>query len=132
MAASKLLAQLIKTAKSKGRQPNFGAVKTRLEKKVREGTATKEDKQLLKEIRQKDAAATKSQKVRQSQSSRQTPVSLAGSAKVGGTQKAGGGKMKSKGYAAGGKMKSKGYRTGGKTGRGMGVALRGGGAVSKR
>ena len=63
MAASKLLAQLIKTAKSKGRQPNFGAVKTRLEKKVREGTATKEDKQLLKEnLRQKDTAATKSQK----------------------------------------------------------------------
>ena len=45
---------------------------------------------------------------------------------------AAGGKMKSKGYAAGGKMKSKGYKTGGKTGRGMGVALRGGGAVSKR
>lgn len=105
MAASKLLAQLIKTAKSKGRQPNFGAVKTRLEKKVREGTATKEDKQLLKEIRQKDTAATKSQKVRQSQSSRKTPVSLAGSEKVGGTQKAGGGKMKSKGYAGGGKVK---------------------------
>jgi len=44
---------------------------------------------------------------------------------------AAGGKMKTKGYAAGGKMKTKGYKAGGKTGRGMGVALRGGGAVSK-
>ncbi len=198
MAASKLIAQFIKSAMNKGKRPNFGVLKTRLEKKVREGIATKEDKKALTELRQKDTSATKSQKVRQSQSSRKTPVSLPGSEKVGGTQTklqrglasvkdtptpkvkkptkkptsaakkkrmeeakkkgsgallreglsdiigkkavggkmkskgyAAGGKMKSKGYAAGGKMKTKGYKAGGKTCRGMGVALRGGGAVSK-
>lgn len=78
MSMGKLIATAIKAAKNQGRQPNFGAIKTKLEKKIREGTATKEDKNLLKEIRKKDAAATKSQKVKQSQSSRKTSVSLAG------------------------------------------------------
>ena len=78
MAMGKLIATAIKAAKNQGRKPNFGAIKTKLEKKIREGTATKEDKGLLKEIRKKDAAATKSQKVKQSQSSRKTSVSLAG------------------------------------------------------
>ena len=100
MAMGKVIAGLIKAAKSQGRHPNFGAIKTKLEKKIREGTATKEDKELLKEIREKDMSATRSQKVRQSQSSRRTPVSLAGSKKVGGTQKSYGGGMTKK--AAGG------------------------------
>lgn len=86
MATSKLIAQFIKSATNKGKRPNFGKLKTQLEKKVREGTATKEDKRALTELRQKDTSATKSQKVSQSQSSRKTPVSLAGSDKVGGTQ----------------------------------------------
>jgi len=82
----KVIAGIIKAAKNQGKQPNFGVVKTKLEKKIREGTATKEDRSLLREIRNKDAAATKSQKIKQSQASRKTPVSLAGSSKVGGTQ----------------------------------------------
>lgn len=86
MAMGKVIAGIIKAAKKQGKQPNFGAVKTKLEKKIREGTATKEDRSLLKEIRNKDTAATKSQKIKQSQSSRKTPISLAGSSKVGGTQ----------------------------------------------
>ena len=96
MTIAKIMAGVIKAAKNQGRQPNFGAMKTKLEKKVREGTATKEDKELLKELRKKDASATMSQKVRQSQSSRQTPVSLPGSKRVGGTQKSYGGGMKKK------------------------------------
>jgi hypothetical protein len=86
MAMGKVIAGIIKAAKNQGKQPNFGVVKTKLEKKIREGTATKEDRSLLREIRNKDAAATKSQKIKQSQASRKTPVSLAGSSKVGGTQ----------------------------------------------
>ena len=109
MAMGKLIAGVIKAAKNQGRQPNFGAMKTKLEKKIREGTATKEDKELLKEIRKKDTSATRSQKVRQSQSSRKTPVSLAGSKKVGGTQKSYGGGMKKKtvNRQAGGGMSGK-------------------------
>ncbi len=110
MAMGKVIAGLMKAAKSQGRQPNFGAIKTKLEKKIREGTATKKDKELLREIRKKDASATRSQKVSQSQSSRKTPVSLAGSKKVGGTQKSYGGGMTKKKVVkrqAGGRMSGK-------------------------
>ena len=40
----------------------------------------------MQQLRQKDTTATRKQKVSQSQSSRKTPISLAGSEKVGGTQ----------------------------------------------
>jgi len=96
MAMGKVIAGVIKAAKKQGRQPNFGAIKTKLEKKIREGTATKEDRELLKELRKKDASATMTQKVKQSQSSRKTPVSLPGSKRIGGTQKSYGGAMKKK------------------------------------
>lgn len=110
MTIAKLMAGVMKAAKSQGRQPNFGAIKTKLEKKIREGTATKEDRELLKKIRKNDMSATRSQKVKQSQSSRKTPVSLAGSKKVGGTQKSyGGGMTKKKTIKrqAGGRMSGK-------------------------
>ena len=65
MAVSTIISKFIKAATNKGKKPNFGALKTKLEKKVREGTATKEDKKALKQLRQKDTDAARKQKVSQ-------------------------------------------------------------------
>lgn len=121
MAASKAIAEFIKGALKTGRTPNFGKLKTELERKVSAGTATKQEKEILNELKDKDIAATRAQKARQSASSRKPPVSLAGSPKVGGTQKKYGGGMN----------KKTNKKKGGSLGRGMGVALRGGGKVMK-
>lgn len=83
---SKLVQKMIEGAVKQGKKPNYGKMKTDLNKKVREGTATAGEKAALKELSKKDVLATMQQKARQSASSRKKPVSLAGSPKVGGTQ----------------------------------------------
>lgn len=117
--ASKLLQKMIEGAIKQGKKPNYGKMKTDLNKKVREGTATAGEKAALKELGKKDVLATMRQKARQSASSRKKAVSLAGSPKVGGTQKGYGGKMTKK--KEGGSMKPKGC---GAATRGYGKAMK--------
>ena len=100
--ASSLLKAFIKKAVSEKKQPNYGKFKAKLSSKVREGKASKEEKDTLKQLRDMDKEATMSQKIKQSRSASKKPVSLAGSPKVGGTvnKKEGGKVSKPKGCGA--------------------------------
>jgi hypothetical protein len=108
---------------AKGKLPNYGVLKTKLNKLIREGEATAADKEALNILKSSDETATIRQKQAQSTSRSKKPVSLAGSPKVGGTQN------KSYGGSMGKKTVKK--QSGGKIGRGFGAATRGGGAVMK-
>ena len=72
---------------TKGKLPNYGVLKTKLNKLIREGDATAADKEALKILKSSDETATIRQKQAQSTSRSKKPVSLAGSPKVGGTTK---------------------------------------------
>jgi hypothetical protein len=72
----KLLKELIKGASKKGKQPNYGKMKSDLSIKKREGSASKEELGALKELREADKSATRSQRIKQSQSSRKKEVTL--------------------------------------------------------
>ena len=100
--ASSLLKAFIKKAVSEKKQPNYGKFKAELSSKVREGKASKAEKDTLKQLRDMDKEATMSQKIKQSRSASKKPISLAGSPKVGGTvnKKTGGKVNKPKGCGA--------------------------------
>lgn len=77
MAASAVLKQLIKASAKKGNKPDYGKIRTDLERISRgSGDEAAEAKTMLKEIRDKDVAATRTQKIKQSASSRKQEVTL--------------------------------------------------------
>lgn len=86
-SAAGIIKNFIQGAQKAGRPANYGRLKTELNKKVREGTATKAEKEALKKLNKMDAEATISQKISEARTKgKKKPVSLAGSEKVGGTQ----------------------------------------------
>ena len=86
-SATTIIRNFIQGAQKAGRPVNYGRLKTELNKKVREGTATKAEKEALKKLNKMDAEATVSQKISEARTKgKKKPVSLAGSEKVGGTQ----------------------------------------------
>lgn len=120
--AAKLIAKFLEGSRRGSK--DLGKLKAQLSGKVREGTATKAEVAALKQLRDKDVAATMTQKAASANTrGKKKPVSLAGSPRVGGTQK--------KSYGGSMKKKTTMKNKGGKIGRGCGAATKGGGAVMK-